>query len=287
LWRGVEGRLLSLPLACRTIVLRPRRVDKGSHIPFRTGWQAMSARKHKTILFLCTGNYYRSRYAEIFFNSVAGKMGLPWQATSRALALERGGGNVGPMAVSALAALEQHGIRAGEHGARFPMQATPADFEAADRVIALKLDEHQPLLLERFPTWADRVEHWYVDDAPHVLRLIEREVSGLVARLLTGGERPPGPLSEEVETPNKEAAAKSLTAKVGRETAGRRGKGVTVVFDLALDETKLAELAAKLKQRCGTGGTVKDGRIEIQGDLRTRITAELEKLGYKVKRAGG
>jgi predicted translation initiation factor SUI1 len=49
----------------------------------------------------------------------------------------------------------------------------------------------------------------------------------------------------------------------------------------------LRELAALLKQRCGTGGTVKDGRIEIQGDQRERIVAELERLGYKVKRVGG
>jgi translation initiation factor 1 len=70
-------------------------------------------------------------------------------------------------------------------------------------------------------------------------------------------------------------------------TAGRRGKGVTTVFDVPLDESGLRELAATLKQRCGTGGTVKDGRIEIQGDQRERIVAELEKLGYRVKRVGG
>jgi translation initiation factor 1 len=74
---------------------------------------------------------------------------------------------------------------------------------------------------------------------------------------------------------------------VGRETAGRRGKGVTTVFDVPLDESGLRELAATLKQRCGTGGTVKDGRIEIQGDQRDRIVAELERLGYKVKWVGG
>jgi translation initiation factor 1 len=78
-----------------------------------------------------------------------------------------------------------------------------------------------------------------------------------------------------------------LTAKVGRETAGRRGKGVTTVFGLPLAEADLLDLAAKLKQRCGTGGTVKGGRIEIQGDIRDRVIAELEKLGYKAKRAGG
>jgi len=62
---------------------------------------------------------------------------------------------------------------------------------------------------------------------------------------------------------------------------------VTTVFDLPLAESELRELAATLKQRCGTGGTVKDGRIEIQGDNRERVVAELEKLGYKVKRVGG
>jgi translation initiation factor 1 len=62
---------------------------------------------------------------------------------------------------------------------------------------------------------------------------------------------------------------------------------VTIISDLPLNEQGLTEVAAKLKQRLGTGGTVKDGRIEIQGDHRDRIVAELEGLGYRVKRAGG
>jgi translation initiation factor 1 len=62
---------------------------------------------------------------------------------------------------------------------------------------------------------------------------------------------------------------------------------VTIISDLPLDETSLTELAAKLKTRLGTGGTVKDKRIEIQGDHRDRIVQELEGLGYRVKRAGG
>src|SRR5271169_3864635 len=66
----------------------------------------MRHRKQQAVLFLCTGNYYRSRFAEILFNSVAGKMGLPWRASSRGLAPGRGGNNVGPMAVSAVKALE-------------------------------------------------------------------------------------------------------------------------------------------------------------------------------------
>ena len=71
----------------------------------------MRQRHEKTVLFLCTGNYYRSRYAEVLFNSVAGKMSLPWKASSRGLALERGVNNVGPMEVSAVKALEARGLR--------------------------------------------------------------------------------------------------------------------------------------------------------------------------------
>ena len=70
--------------------------------------------------------------------------------------------------------------------------------------------------------------------------------------------------------------SKSGVVRVGRETKGRRGKGVTIISDLPLNEDGLAELAAKLKQRLGTGGTVKEGRIEIQGDHRDRIVEELE-----------
>jgi len=110
-------------------------------------------------------------------------MGLPWWASSRGLALERGVNNVGPMAASVVKALEARGLRA--------------------------------------------------------------------------------------------------VARFGR------CKGVTTVFDAPLDEAGLLELAAKLKARCGTGGTVKDGRIEIQGDQRDRLAAVLEGMGYRVKRVGG
>ena len=62
---------------------------------------------------------------------------------------------------------------------------------------------------------------------------------------------------------------------------------MTIISNLPLDEDGLTELAAKLKTRLGTGGTVKDGRVEVQGDHRDRIVVELQGLGYRVKRAGG
>lgn len=82
-------------------------------------------------------------------------------------------------------------------------------------------------------------------------------------------------------------AVQESVVRVGRETKGRRGKGVTIISDLLLSDVRLRELATCLKQRLGTGGSVKDGRIEIQGDQRDRVAQELERLGYRVKRAGG
>ena len=71
-----------------------------------------------------------------------------------------------------------------------------------------------------------------------------------------------------------------------RETKGRRGKGVTIISELPLDQDGLTELAAKLKIRLRTGGTVKEGRIEIRGDHRDRIVTELEAMGYRARRTG-
>ena len=154
----------------------------------------MTQHKHQTVLFLCTGNYYRSRFAEILFNSLAGKMGLLWQASSRGLALERGINNVGPMEVSAIKALETLGVHHADAVTRLPVQATVEDLEAADRIVALKQDEHLPLLQERFPSWAEKVEFWHVDDGPEALPLIEQEVMNLLARLrgaVPGGKNHP------------------------------------------------------------------------------------------------
>jgi translation initiation factor 1 len=75
--------------------------------------------------------------------------------------------------------------------------------------------------------------------------------------------------------------------RVAREVSGRGGKGVSVITGVPLAGEALAELATRLKKTCGAGGAVKDGTIEIQGDHRDRLVAELCKLGYDAKRSGG
>lgn len=75
--------------------------------------------------------------------------------------------------------------------------------------------------------------------------------------------------------------------RLQRQTKGRKGKGVTLVTGVPLADPELIQLCKLLKKKCGSGGTVKDGVIEIQGDHRDRLMIELTKRGWTVKRAGG
>ena len=86
-------------------------------------------------------------------------------------------------------------------------------------------------------------------------------------------------------TPGK--VASDGVVRVSRETQGRKGKGVTVISGLGLPADQLETLATELKKRCGSGGSVENGRIEIQGDHRDKLVQELTQRGFKAKRAGG
>jgi len=77
------------------------------------------------------------------------------------------------------------------------------------------------------------------------------------------------------------------TIYLHRESKGRGGKGVTLLKGLVLSEADLTALCKTIKQACGSGGTVKENVIEIQGEQREKIAEVLRKLGYKVKLAGG
>ena len=95
----------------------------------------------------------------------------------------------------------------------------------------------------------------------------------------------PGPGSAPQPPPR--VAPGVARVRVFREVAGRGGKAVSVIRGLPLDAAALEELASRLKRLCGAGGAVRDGAIEIQGEHRDRLVAELGKLGYQAKRAGG
>ena len=139
------------------------------------------------ILFLCTGNYYRSRYAEELFNHHAKGERLDWRASSRGLAKKGWPENVGPMSRFALEALRAKLI-VPDGAARFPQSCSMADFEGAQLVIALKEAEHRPVIEQWFPEAASRITYWHVDDIgfahPSVaLAMIDDQVDQLIAKL--------------------------------------------------------------------------------------------------------
>jgi translation initiation factor 1 len=101
-----------------------------------------------------------------------------------------------------------------------------------------------------------------------------------------GDQREPGPKSKHPQ-PQSGAPPADGIVRVRRETQGRKGKGVTTIEGVPLKGDGLLDLAAELKRRCGSGGTVKGGVIEIQGDHRDAVTALLAARGWTVKRAGG
>ncbi len=116
----------------------------------------------KLVLFLCSANFYRSRFAEHVFNWLAGQEGLQWKADSRGLAVGHWG-DLGAISHLAIEALGDRGIPIdGEH--RFPQALTSADLANADLVIALKEAEHRSMMAKQFPLWKDRIEYWHVDD---------------------------------------------------------------------------------------------------------------------------
>ena len=141
-----------------------------------------------SVLFLCTGNYYRSRFAEELFNHFTQQKGALWKASSRALALERGEFNIGALSPFTLHGLSRRGI-IPQAADRLPRQCALTDLEAADHIVALDESEHRPLMQTRFPLWEWRAEYWSVGDvgfvSPEVaLAEIEQRVGGLLKNLL-------------------------------------------------------------------------------------------------------
>jgi protein-tyrosine phosphatase len=138
----------------------------------------------KTVLFLCTGNYYRSRFAEELFNHRAAPARINWHAKSRALAIERGINNIGPLSPLVLWGLTTRGLSA-KRANRPPEQCVILDLESADYVIALNELEHRPLMNKRFPNWESRIQYWEIGDVElmqpsKALALIDTQVDALV-----------------------------------------------------------------------------------------------------------
>lgn len=142
--------------------------------------------KMKQALFLCSANYYRSRFAEHLFNWLAEQEGLPWRADSRGLAVDKWG-DIGCISRYTTDALKVRGVPVnGEH--RRPRHLTMKDLANSDLVIAIKEAEHRAMMVAQFPLWADQIEYWHVDDIDcalpeESLPALEAKVRELVERL--------------------------------------------------------------------------------------------------------
>jgi len=147
----------------------------------------------RRVLFLCSGNYYRSRFAELLFNHLAAVDGLPFRADSAGLWPQCHTHNPGPISPHTIAALKERGI-ALPSVLRTPRDVQEADIETSALTVALKEAEHRPLVMKLFPGLLERVEFWHVDDVgdapPSVaLPMIEHLVQQLLLRLRASATR--------------------------------------------------------------------------------------------------
>lgn len=229
--------------------------------------------KSKLLLFLTSENEEYGRVANSVFESEAKRMDVIWTSHSKVLSTS------------------------SESGAE--TIASLPDLQKSDLVIHLLKPGSGAQLNSLFPAWNGKHDVWEISDEANLENLIKQNVESLLVRLiLQGGKRKPLPgQSASIQGTGQNNAANlgkqsenssnKDAVRVSRESKGRRGKTVTIISGLTLDDAKLQELATRLKQICGTGGTVKDGKIEIQGEQCDRILAELQSRGYKAKRSGG
>jgi protein-tyrosine phosphatase len=127
-----------------------------------------------------------------WFNSNAQQMQLGWRANSRGLALELGH-NVGPISLHALRRLHARGVALDYANLRSPLTLAQDDLIGAERVIALKREEHLPMITQRFPQWVSRIEYWQIDDLDlagpdEALGTIEENVTTMIRRLSAKGD---------------------------------------------------------------------------------------------------
>jgi translation initiation factor 1 len=242
-----------------------------------------NSEKPRLLLFLSSASCEDACVANSVFKDEAQKMDLIWTSNSKLLA----------------GSLDENSVCS---------QATLEDLKTSDLVILLdnSSSNASSALKSKFPAWAGKTETWDLSSA-NVQNIVAHNVGKLLVRLiLQGGKRQSSSPQSVSSNPNlytsgggteggskdaNNAGAKNSGSKdsvrVSRESKGRGGKTVTIVSGLTLDDAKLQELSKRLKQVCGTGGTVKDGKIEIQGDQCERVLAELQNKGYKAKRSGG
>ncbi len=135
------------------------------------------------VLFICTGNYYRSRYAEILFNHTARDYQLGWSSFSRGFQEST---REAPISPNALNRLQDKRICPNQ--VRYPIKLSPSDLALAHRIILLDEQEHRPMLESQYAEWSDYVEYWNIQDVEFeqpasALDRLERKIDLLIGNL--------------------------------------------------------------------------------------------------------
>jgi protein-tyrosine phosphatase len=185
IWRQ-QARKLEMQVEC-CVLCRVRSVIFA--LVVRDAWgasQQQSDGDSQIVLFVCTGNFYRSRYAELYFNARA-RPSLGWCAESRGFRLSAA--NIGPIAACVPERLAAHRLPLPA-AMRFPLQIQEQDLVHASRIIALDAVEHRPFVETLFPAWRDQINYWQIPDVggmrvEEALSAIEREVDALFDQLTT------------------------------------------------------------------------------------------------------
>ncbi len=241
------------------------------------------------IFFLSDGK--EGRIAQLLFDPEARKMEVYWIASAFCLDSNAADssftGNSADISLGEI--LKSVGVETPADLDEAPPLVTAEELEKAKLVVFVQSNASSDcadLFAKAFPSYKGEKENWIVPtDGNWVDSLLENVKSLLVRLILKGGKRAPVPLPPAPAVSKPSGPQKSVRVRL--ESKGRAGKKVTVVFGLEMDSTELDNLATALKQTCGTGGTVKDGTIEIQGDQCERVLAELKRRGMQAKRSGG
>ena len=144
----------------------------------------------QTVLFLCTGNYFRSRFSELWFNHQIALKGRrdAIHAVSAGLNVRADSGNVGAMAVEAQIALQQRGVAVDPTQLAMPRQVSRDDVEQSDVVVAVDAEAHRPMVQELFPDLEAKIRFWSVkdlgeDEGTDPISLLQHQVDQLINAL--------------------------------------------------------------------------------------------------------
>lgn len=249
----------------------------------------VSLEEPSRILFV--SDQFDSRLAQLIFDTEARKMEVYWIASAGCLNSDGLSKSNSTDLDGFSESLVKLGVENLDGLRESPPSVTIEDLQKAKLTVLIQKSgcaDLEQAFATLFPSVKNEMEVWKVSLNDEVDQLLQDVKSLLIRLILKGGKRAPVPAPVMSSKPDSKLPVRAGNAvRVRLESKGRGGKKVTVVYGLEIERSELETLATALKQTCGTGGTVKDETIEIQGDQCERVLTELKRRGIQAKRSGG